>query len=66
MELIKNGPEQCRCYDRLAAFAADHAEEGVPLRYGAQVRCQCGRHYQLAEDQRDGAYWKLIQGTAQP
>lgn len=54
-ELISARSQPCDCQSRLKAFA-----EGKGWWYGTQVRCDCGRLYQLAEDQREKRdYWAL-------
>lgn len=60
MHVIKRVPPACNCYDRVQAFAADEASAGRLLSVGSQVQCDCGRVYQLHDDQRDGLHWRSI------
>lgn len=55
MKLIKQVPARCKCYDKLDAFRKECQAKWSP---GTIVRCDCGIYYTLAEDQRDGRYWR--------
>lgn len=57
MKTITHVTRPCDCHGKLRA----HAEaQKTPFYLGTIVECDCGQLYKLADDQRDGPYWRAI------
>ena len=59
MKIIKVVTARCRCDDKLNRLRAVNDKSGLPAwALGTIVQCDCDVYYTLAEDQRDGFYWR--------